>query len=167
VKFREVPLRRKTDHPRRDVRLQIIGEIPGTDKKDEIVLIVRALRRVAEARPRARTDNAPGSAVRSMMESLRIIKAAGLLAAAPTRFIRIALWGRARSGGGGHARFFVLCFRLKRNNATELWHHGTRRSLEAARSYSAAVLQLDIAPGKVRGMDAENKHSGQIARSSS
>ena len=62
-----------------------IAEIPGTDKKDEVVMIGAHLDSWHGAT--GATDNAAGSIV--VMEAMRILKAIG---AKPRRTIRIALW---------------------------------------------------------------------------
>jgi carboxypeptidase Q len=69
----------------------VVGEIPGTDKADEIVLIGAHFDSWHGAT--GATDNATGSA--AMMEVLRIIKATGLR---PRRTIRIGLWGGEEGG---------------------------------------------------------------------
>jgi carboxypeptidase Q len=69
----------------------VVGEIPGTDKSDEIVLIGAHFDSWHGGT--GATDNASGSA--AMMEVLRIVKATGLR---PRRTIRIGLWG-AEEGG--------------------------------------------------------------------
>jgi carboxypeptidase Q len=69
----------------------VVGEIPGTDKADEIVLIGAHFDSWHGAT--GATDNASGSA--AMMEVMRIIKATGLR---PRRTIRIGLWGAEENG---------------------------------------------------------------------
>ncbi len=77
--------------PERPNGFNIIGDLPGTDLADEIVLIGAHFDSWHAAT--GATDNATGSA--AMMEVLRIIKAAGLR---PRRTIRIALWGAEEQG---------------------------------------------------------------------
>jgi len=69
----------------------IVGEIPGTDKADEIVVIGAHFDSWHGAT--GATDNAAGSA--AMMEVMRILKATGLR---PHRTIRIGLWGGEEGG---------------------------------------------------------------------
>jgi Zn-dependent M28 family amino/carboxypeptidase len=64
----------------------VIGEIPGTDLADEIVMIGAHLDSW-QASPNA-SDNASGCAV--VLEAARILRAIG---AKPRRTIRVALWG--------------------------------------------------------------------------
>jgi len=68
-----------------------IAEIPGTDLKDEIVMLGGHLDSWHSAT--GTTDNAAGCAV--VMEAVRILKAAGLQ---PRRTIRIALWSGEEHG---------------------------------------------------------------------
>src|SRR5687768_14904894 len=68
-----------------------IAEIPGTDKKDEVVMLGGHLDSWHSAT--GATDNAIGCAV--MMEAARILKAIGVQ---PRRTIRVALWGGEEQG---------------------------------------------------------------------
>jgi Zn-dependent M28 family amino/carboxypeptidase len=110
----------------------VVGEIPGTDKKDEIVLLGAHFDSWQSAT--GATDNAAGSA--SMMEALRIIKAAGLQ---PRRTIRIALWGAEEGGLLG-----------SKNYVTE--HLGTKDAPKPEAAKLAAYFNLDNGTGKVRGI---------------
>ncbi len=69
----------------------VIAEIPGTDLKDEVVMIGAHLDSWHSGT--GTTDNASGSAV--MMEAMRILKAMGV---SPRRTIRIGLWGGEEQG---------------------------------------------------------------------
>jgi hypothetical protein len=68
-----------------------IAEIPGTDKKDEVVMLGAHLDGWHYGT--GATDNAAGSAV--MMEALRILKTLGVR---PRRTIRIGLWSGEEQG---------------------------------------------------------------------
>lgn len=76
----------------------IIGEIPGTDLKDEIVMI-GAHFDSWQASPNA-SDNASGCAV--VLEAMRILKAIG---ASPRRTIRVALWSGEEQGLFGSTEY--------------------------------------------------------------
>jgi len=78
----------------------VVGEIPGTDLKDEIVM-VGAHFDSWHASPGA-TDNAGGCAV--ALEAARILKAVG---AKPRRTIRVAFWAGEEQGLHG-SREYVL-----------------------------------------------------------
>lgn len=69
----------------------VIAEIPGTDLKDEIVMIGGHYD--GEPTGTGATDNASGCA--AVMEAMRILKAVG---AQPRRTIRAALWGCEEAG---------------------------------------------------------------------
>src|SRR6185503_6634892 len=68
-----------------------VAEIPGTDKKDEVIMLGGHLDSWHAAT--GATDNAIGCAV--MMEAARILKAIGVK---PRRTIRVALWGGEEEG---------------------------------------------------------------------
>ena len=76
-----------------------VAEIPGTDLKDEVVMLGAHLDSWHTAT--GATDNAAGVGV--MMEAVRILKAAGLR---PRRTVRIALWSGEEQGLLG-SRFYV------------------------------------------------------------
>jgi carboxypeptidase Q len=76
----------------------VLGEIPGTDLKDEVVMI-GAHFDSWHASPNA-SDNASGCAV--ALEAARILKAVG---AAPRRTIRVALWGGEEQGIYGSTEY--------------------------------------------------------------
>lgn len=69
----------------------IVGELPGTDKKDEVVMLGAHFDSWQTGT--GATDNAAGSAV--MMEAMRILKASGLPL---RRTVRIALWTGEEQG---------------------------------------------------------------------
>ena len=72
----------------------IVGDLPGTDKAGEIVLVGAHFDSFHGAT--GATDNAAG--VTAMMEALRVLSAVGLR---PRRTIRIGLWGDEESGSVG------------------------------------------------------------------
>ena len=74
-----------------------VAEIPGTDKKDELVILGAHLDSWHAGT--GATDNAAGSAI--TMEAIRILKAIGFK---PRRTIRVALWSGEEQGLlGSHA----------------------------------------------------------------
>jgi hypothetical protein len=77
----------------------VIAEIPGTDLKDEIVLIGGHFDGIFGGT--GATDNATGAAM--VMEAMRILKAVDVK---PRRTIRAALWGGHDAGHSG-ARYYV------------------------------------------------------------
>ncbi|MEX2272211.1 MAG: M20/M25/M40 family metallo-hydrolase [Vicinamibacterales bacterium] len=110
----------------------IIGEIPGTDKAEEIVLIGAHFDSWHGAT--GATDNATGSA--AMMEVLRIIKVTGLT---PRRTIRIALWGAEENGLIG-SRIYAET------------HLGTPAAPKPALAKHVAYFNIDNGTGRIRGI---------------
>ncbi len=110
----------------------VIGEIPGTDLKDEIVMI--GAHYDSWHGGTGATDNATGSAV--CLEALRILKASG---AQPRRTIRIGLWGAEEQGLLGSAAYVKE-------------HFGTRDSVKPDAQNVAAYFNNDNGSGKVRGV---------------
>jgi len=110
----------------------IVGEIPGTDKADEIVLIGGHFDSWQGAT--GATDNATGTT--AMMEVLRILKATGLQ---PRRTVRIGLWG-AEEGGLLGSRAYVR------------EHLGTREEPKPELAKLAAYFNLDNGTGPIRGI---------------
>jgi carboxypeptidase Q len=112
----------------------VIGEIPGTDLKDEIVMIGAHLDSWHGAT--GATDNAAGCAV--MMEAIRILKASGLK---PRRTIRIALWSGEEQGLLGSRGYVKKTF-------ADL----TDKKLLPAHEKFSAYYNLDNGTGKIRGI---------------
>jgi carboxypeptidase Q len=81
----------------------VIGEIPGTDLKNEIVMIGAHLDSWHES-PGA-SDNASGCAV--ALEAARILKAIGVQ---PRRTIRVALWSGEEQGLHGSTQYVLAHF---------------------------------------------------------
>jgi carboxypeptidase Q len=81
----------------------VIGEIPGTDLKNEIVMIGGHLDCWHES-PGA-SDNASGCAV--ALEAARILKAIGIQ---PRRTIRVALWSGEEQGLNGSREYVLAHF---------------------------------------------------------
>ncbi len=78
-------------YPEGKTSYNAVAEIPGTDKKDEVVMLGGHLDSWHSAT--GATDNAIGCA--TMMEAARILKAIGIK---PRRTIRVALWGGEEEG---------------------------------------------------------------------
>jgi len=108
-----------------------IAEIPGTDKKDEIVMLGGHLDSWHAAT--GATDNAIGCA--TMMEAARILKALGV---APRRTIRVALWSGEEEG-------------LLGSQAYVKEHFGTFESQKPEYARLAAYLNIDSGTGRARG----------------
>lgn len=127
-----VDVRFREESPEQPNGFNVIGEIPGTDKADEVVLIGAHLDSWHGAT--GATDNASG--VSAMMEVLRIFKATGLR---PRRTVRIGLWGNEESG-------------LLGSGAYAARHLGTAAEPTAELAKMAAYFNLDNGTGPIRGV---------------
>lgn len=118
----------------------VIGEIPGTDRKDEIVMIGAHLDSWHSGT--GATDNAAGSAV--MMEAIRILKTLG----SSRRTIRIALWGGEEQGLLGSQSYVKRMYgeRLDKN-----YPYDSIGFTSAAEKFSV-YFNMDNGSGKVRGV---------------
>ncbi len=110
----------------------VIGEITGTDKKDEIVMLGGHLDSWHAAT--GATDNAIGCAV--MMEAARILKAIGVK---PRRTIRVALWSGEEQGLLGSQAY------VKR-------HFGTAEDPGPDFNKFNGYFNIDSGTGRARGM---------------
>lgn len=119
----------------------IIGEIPGTDLKDEVVMIGAHLDSWHSGT--GTTDNAAGSAV--MMETMRILRTLGV---SPRRTIRIGLWGGEEQGLIGSKSYVkrTLGERLDKN-----FPYDSISFKPAAEKFSV-YFNMDNGSGKYRGV---------------
>jgi hypothetical protein len=132
----------------------VIGEIPGTDLKDEVVMIGAHLDSWHSGT--GTTDNAAGSSV--MMEAMRILKTLGV---SPRRTIRIALWGGEEQGLIGSRSYVKRTFgqRLDRS-----FPYDSIQLLPAAEKFSV-YFNMDNGTGKYRGIYLQgNESAGPIFR---
>jgi len=120
----------------------IIAEIPGTDLKDEIVMLGAHFDSWHTGT--GATDNAAGSSV--MMEAVRILletfKEAGVK---PRRTIRLALWTGEEQGLYGSKAYVGEHF-------AETNPNGTMLSLKPDQEKVSAYYNLDNGTGKIRGV---------------
>ena len=108
-----------------------IAEIPGTDKKDEVIMLGGHLDSWHAAT--GATDNAVGCA--TMMEAARIIKALGLK---PRRTIRVALWSGEEQG-------------LLGSQAYVKEHFGSAENPKPEYEKFGGYFNIDSGTGKARG----------------
>ena len=108
-----------------------IAEIPGTDKKEEVVMLGGHLDSWHAAT--GATDNAIGCAV--MMEAGRILKALGVK---PRRTIRVALWSGEEQG-------------LLGSKAYVNEHFGTFESPNVEFANFNGYFNMDSGTGRIRG----------------
>jgi carboxypeptidase Q len=126
----------------------VIAEIPGTDLKDEIVMIGAHFDSWHGGT--GATDNASGSSV--VMEAARIIQALGLK---PRRTIRIALWSGEEQGLLG-SRAYVAQHLGKRVDAPQAEPAASNAipqyELKPEYEKFSAYYNLDNGTGKIRGV---------------
>ncbi|HZN10957.1 MAG TPA: M20/M25/M40 family metallo-hydrolase [Blastocatellia bacterium] len=116
-----------------------IAEIPGTDLKDEVVMLGAHLDGWHGGT--GATDNAAGSA--AMMEVLRIVHATGLR---PRRTIRIALWGAEEEG--------LIGSRLYAER-----YLGTVKEPKPEHALHSAYFNIDNGTGRIRGIWLQNNEA--------
>ena len=120
-----------TVHPEGRTAYNTIAEIPGTDKKHEVVMLGGHLDSWHAAT--GATDNAIGCA--TMMEAARILKAIGVM---PRRTIRVALWSGEEEG-------------LLGSQAYVKEHFGSFENPKPEFATLAAYLNIDSGTGRARG----------------
>lgn len=118
-----------------------IAEIPGTDRRGEVVMMGAHLDSWHSAS--GATDNAAG--VAAMMEAARIFKSLGI---APKRTIRIALWSGEEQGLLGSRAYVASHFasRPEPNKALQVKPEHAKIS---------AYFNIDNGTGKIRGVYAQ------------
>jgi hypothetical protein len=117
----------------------VIAEIPGTDLKDEVVMLGGCLDSWTAGT--GATDNAAGAAV--AMEVIRLFRSLNLR---PRRTIRIGLWSAEEQGAYG-SRAYVAAHFARRPT-------GQRSPLQFTSEYEkfSAYFNLDYGTGKIRGV---------------
>ena len=118
-------------HPEGRTSYNVIAEIPGTDKADEVVMLGGHLDSWHAGT--GATDNAIGCAV--MMEAVRILAATG---ARPRRTVRVALWSGEEQG-------------LLGSHAYVREHFGTAEQPKPEFAKFAGYFNVDNGTGRVRG----------------
>jgi hypothetical protein len=130
-----------------------LAEIPGTDKKDEIVMLGGHLDSWHAGT--GATDNAAGVAV--AMEAVRILKALDIH---PRRTIRIGLWGGEEQGLLGSRGYVAQHFGNRERvlaagmnpDTPEYLRPLGKLSLKPDQAKVAAYFNLDNGTGKIRGI---------------
>jgi hypothetical protein len=118
-------------YPEGTTSYNAVAEIPGTDRKDEVIMLGAHLDSWHAAT--GATDNAIGAA--TMMEAARIIQALGLK---PRRTIRVALWGGEEEG-------------LLGSKAYVAQHFGTTEQPKPEFATFGGYFNVDSGTGRVRG----------------
>ena len=110
----------------------LVAEIPGSDKAQEVVMLGAHLDSWHAAT--GATDNAAGVAV--MLEVMRVLRA---LDVRPRRTIRLALWSGEEQGLRGSAAYVAQ-------------HFGTEENRKPEYDTFAGYFNLDSGTGRARGM---------------
>ncbi len=119
-------------YPEGKTSYNTIGEITGTEKPDEVIMLGGHLDAWHSAT--GATDNGVGCAV--MMEAARIIKAIGVK---PKRTIRVALWSGEEQGLLGSRAYVAK-------------HFGSFENPKPAYSKFGGYFNVDSGTGRVRGL---------------
>jgi hypothetical protein len=130
-----------------------VAEIPGTDKKDEVVMLGAHLDSWHSGT--GATDNGAGSVV--MMEAVRILKALDLK---PRRTIRIALWTGEEQGLLGSQNYVQQHFGARpamdtpemKGMPTLLRREAGAVTVKPEQAKLAAYFNVDNGSGKIRGV---------------
>ena len=133
-----------------------IAEIPGTDKKDEVVMIGAHLDSWYGGT--GATDNGAGSV--ATMEAVRILKAVG---AKPRRTVRIGLWTGEEQGLYGSEAYVSQHFASRPPMTKEEedlpWYRQKVKwplTLKPEHAKLSAYFNLDNGSGKIRGIYCED-----------
>ena len=132
-----------------------VAELPGTDKKNEIVMLGAHLDSWHGGT--GATDNGAGSIV--VMEVMRVLKAIGV---APRRTIRVALWSGEEEGLLGSRAYVSEHFGSRpeppeeeRNLPSALRRNIGPLTLKPEHAKLAGYFNLDNGTGKIRGVYAQ------------
>ncbi len=147
---KNVPVRMELDVKTKfydsDLRsFNIVGELPGTDKRDEVVMLGAHFDSWHAGT--GATDNAAGSAV--MLEAMRILKATGLPL---RRTVRIGLWTGEEQGLIGSREYVTA-------------HFANRQTMETKPEHAkfSAYYNLDNGTGAIRGIYLQgNRDAGPV-----
>lgn len=126
----------------------VIAEIPGTDLKDEIVMLGAHFDSWHSGT--GATDNAAGSAV--VMEAVRLLQTLGMR---PRRTIRIALWGGEEQGLLGSRAYVAEHFGRRIESPSQPGAEAQappQFELKPEHERFAAYFNLDNGTGKIRGV---------------
>jgi hypothetical protein len=131
------------------MQYNVIAELPGTDLKDEIVMLGAHLDSWHSGT--GATDNGVGSAV--CLEALRILEALGVK---PRRTIRIGLWSGEEQGLLGSRAYVAEHFGKRvdppRQEQSEAQPTQPKFELKPDHAKLSAYFNLDNGTGKIRGV---------------
>jgi Zn-dependent M28 family amino/carboxypeptidase len=133
------------EYPEGKTAYNVIAEIPGTDKANEIVMLGGHLDSWHAAT--GATDNAVGAA--TMMEAVRILKSIGVK---PRRTIRVALWAGEEQG-------------LLGSKAYVAQHFGTYENPKPEFATFNGYFNVDSGTGRIRGANVFGpRAAGEVLR---
>jgi carboxypeptidase Q len=142
----KLEIRLDVEFTKADSSFNIVAEIPGTDLKDEIVMIGGHFDTWHAGT--GATDN--GSGVSVCMEAIRILKTLGLM---PRRTIRIGLWGGEEEGLLGSRAYVKQHFAERQGDAVSMFSSGSGSLTKKPEFEKFDVyFNNDNGGGKVRGM---------------
>jgi carboxypeptidase Q len=118
-------------YPEGKTSYNVVAELPGTDRRDEVVMLGGHLDSWHAAT--GATDNAIGCAV--MMEALRVLRSIGVK---PRRTIRVALWGGEEEGLLGSQAYVKA-------------HFGSFEDPKPEFNKLVAYFNIDSGTGRARG----------------
>ena len=149
----EIDVKAHFESPDNGQVFNTVAEIPGTDKKDEVVMIGGHLDSWHSGT--GATDNGAGVAV--AMEAVRILQALGVK---PRRTIRIALWGGEEEGLLGSEAYVKEHFgyvEVPKGDNTPSYMRTTPLPvvLKPGQEKISAYFNLDNGSGKIRGIYAQ------------
>lgn len=143
---RNIPVRVSIDMKNRFIdepldSFNVIAEIPGTDKADEVVMLGAHFD--SETAGTGATDNAAGSA--AIMEAMRILKTTGLRM---RRTVRLALWTGEEQGLLGSSAYVAA-------------HFGDAETMQLRLDHAklAAYFNMDNGSGAIRGVYLQGNES--------
>jgi carboxypeptidase Q len=119
-------------YPEGATAYNVVAELPGTDKKDEVIMLGGHLDSWHSAT--GATDNGIGCSM--MMEAIRLLKTLGV---SPRRTIRVALWSGEEEGLLGSQAYVKEHFGTFENPKPDYYKFG-------------GYINIDSGTGRVRGM---------------
>lgn len=134
---------RNSWHPN-PVMFNVVGEIPGTDKADEVVMLGAHFDSWHAST--GATDNAAGSA--AMMEAMRILKASGVPL---RRTVRIGLWNGEEQGLIGSRDYVARHYASSGGTGSGAPVGGAARGVGGGRGANAGPVQYTPAHARFSG----------------
>jgi carboxypeptidase Q len=131
----------------------VIAEIPGSDLKDEVVMIGACIDSWHAGT--GATDNAAGAA--TVLEVVRILQSLGLK---PRRTIRVGLWSGEEQGGLG-SRAYVAAHLGRRIHAVGVQMVHPRFEFKPEYEKFDMYLNFDYGTGRIRGIFLQSNVAAQ------